>query len=314
MNAPTHAPVAVVDLGSNSIKLLVARRNARGEVVPLHTRTIDARIGAGMARADPVLGEAGMAAAITAVATLLAEAAPHQCGEVAVVATSAVRDARNGGVFAAKLEAATGHTLRILSGAEEANLIGRGLTADPALADQRDFYVFDLGGGSLECLAFRERRIVQAVSVQLGCVRLTEQFVSHPQLPFPTGIRTAVENHVVESVRGAGFDFPLTRPACAIGTGGTVTTARSMLAARAGRTFAETSADLSITQLRGIFEQLLPLTLEERCRVPGLPATRADVFPIALLTLLTLAEVGGFSVYRNSLYNLRYGLAAEMLP
>lgn len=313
MSTPKPGPVAVVDLGSNSIKLLVATCNERGAVVPLHTRTIDARIGAGMARTEPVLGEAGMAAALDAVTTLLAEAAPYSCREVAIVATSAVRDARNGDIFVEKLRIATGRELRILSGTEEANLIGGGLTADPGLADQRDFYVFDLGGGSLECLAFRDRRIVQAVSLQLGCVRLTEKFVADPRAPFPRDREADVARHIAASIRDAGFNFPLPRPACAIGTGGTVTTARSMLAARAGKSFAETSANISVDELRRLFEQLVPMTLEERCRVPGLPATRADVFPVALLTLLTLAEIGGFSAYRNSLYNLRYGLAAELL-
>ncbi len=58
-----------------------------------------------------------------------------------------------------RVRAATGHNIRILTGDEEANLIGRGLTCDPALTTLRDFYVFDLGGGSLECLAPRDRQV-----------------------------------------------------------------------------------------------------------------------------------------------------------
>lgn len=312
----THAPrtpVAVIDIGSNSIKLLVATRDARGEVAPLHTRTIDARIGAGISRAEPVLGEIGMTAALAAITTLLGDVAPHHCREVVLVATSAVRDAHNGTEFTARLWAETGHRLRILSGTEEANLIGRGLTADPALQDRRDFYVFDLGGGSLECLAFRHRTIVQAVSLQLGCVRLTEQFVADPAAPFPLSALPRIEQHVTESLRSAGFNFPLAQPAFAIGTGGTVSTARSMLGTRAGLEFAATNPDVTTAQLRDLFAQLAPLTLAERCRVPGLPPTRADVLPIALITLLALAAAGEFSAFRNSLYNLRYGLAAEML-
>jgi exopolyphosphatase/guanosine-5'-triphosphate,3'-diphosphate pyrophosphatase len=313
VSAASPVPVAVIDLGSNSIKLLVAVRNERGEVVPLHSRTIDARIGGGMNRAEPVLGESGMTAALDAVEALLAEAAPHHCRKVVLVATSAVRDARNGGEFADRLRAATGLSIRILSGTEEANLIGRGLTADPALAMERDFYVFDLGGGSLECLAFRERQIVQAVSLQLGCVRLTERFVADAHAAFPWERQPEIERHIADCVQAAGFNFPLPRSAAAIGTGGTVTTARSILVARHGKTFAESAPVISVAQLRELYEQLVPLTYAQRCAVAGLPPTRADVFPIALLTLIKLAELGGFSVYRNSLYNLRYGLAAEML-
>ncbi len=59
--------------------------------------------------------------------------------------------------------------------------------------------------------------------------------------------------------------------------------------------------------------ELSVLPLADRQRVPGLPAARADVFPTALATLVALAECGGFDAFRNSLFNLRYGLAAEAL-
>jgi exopolyphosphatase/guanosine-5'-triphosphate,3'-diphosphate pyrophosphatase len=313
VSSASPAPVAVIDLGSNSIKLLVAVRNERGEVAPLHSRTIDARIGAGMNRTEPVLSDAGMSAALDAVKALLAEARPQRCREVVLVATSAVRDARNGPDFASRLRSATGLNLRILSGTEEANLIGRGLTVDPALAKEQNFYVFDLGGGSLECLAFRKRQIIQAVSLQLGCVRLTERFVPDAHAPFPRQRQPEIERYITDRVHAAGFNFPLLRSAAAIGTGGTVTTARSVLAARDGKTFAESAPEISVARLQELYEQLVPLTYTERCAIAGLPPTRADVFPVALLTLITLAGLGGFSSYRNSLYNLRYGLAAELL-
>jgi exopolyphosphatase/guanosine-5'-triphosphate,3'-diphosphate pyrophosphatase len=173
-------PVAVIDIGSNSIKLLVASRDAEGRIATLASRTLDARISAGISQEAPELTEESMQRGIGAIRELLAVAAPLSSRQTILVATSAVRDAVNGQVFRERVRQATGQAIRLLSGEEEANLIGRGLTCDPALADLRDFYVFDLGGGSLECLAFRDRRIEQAVSLQLGCVRLTEQFVRDP--------------------------------------------------------------------------------------------------------------------------------------
>jgi exopolyphosphatase/guanosine-5'-triphosphate,3'-diphosphate pyrophosphatase len=70
---------------------------------------------------------------------------------------------------------------------------------------------------------------------------------------------------------------------------------------------------ISTPQLRGLFDLLAPLTLDERRRIPGLPPGRADVFPIAVLTLVTVAEAGGLASFHNSLCNLRHGLAAEVL-
>src|SRR4051794_32258423 len=119
--------VAVVDIGSNSIKVLVAARGADGRPMQLHARTIDARISAGISHGSPQLGDEGMARGLDAIEELLREAARFSPEKIALVATSAVRDAQNGFQFRAQVRAATGHSIRILSGEEEANLIGRGL-------------------------------------------------------------------------------------------------------------------------------------------------------------------------------------------
>jgi exopolyphosphatase / guanosine-5'-triphosphate,3'-diphosphate pyrophosphatase len=307
------SPVAVIDIGSNSIKVLVARRAADGRIEALKIRTVDARISAGISRTNPTLTDEGMARGLAAIQSLLLDAAPFQPGRITLVATSAVRDAANGALFREQVRAATGHAIRILTGEEEANLIGRGLTVDPALAALRDFYVFDLGGGSLECLAFRERRIEQAVSLQLGCVRLTEKFVIDPSAPFTDLARLAIEGHTRATLAAAGFRFSLPHSAVAVGTGGTVTTVRAIYGARLGKSAEQTDATVSTAQLRELLGVLGAMPLAARQEIPGLPAARADVFPTALATLLAVADAGAFTGFRNSFYNLRYGLAAELL-
>jgi exopolyphosphatase/guanosine-5'-triphosphate,3'-diphosphate pyrophosphatase len=306
-------PVAVIDIGSNSIKILVAVRGASGEILPLRIRTVDARISAGISQSTPRLGEEGMQRGLDAIRTLLAEAEPFAPQRMILVATSAVRDAQNGAEFRARVQAATGHPIRILSGEEEANLIGRGLTADPALRDLQDFYVFDLGGGSLECLAFRARRIEQAASLQLGCVRLTEKFLPDPTGPFTAAARLAVASHTRAALAQAGFAFGLPPGTTAIGAGGSVTTARAILGERAGTRMEATSPIVSVAELTELLARIGALPLTARQEVRGLPKARADVFPTALATLIAVAEVGGFSAYRNSLQNLRFGVADEAL-
>lgn len=306
-------PVAAIDIGSNSIKILVAARNEVGALASLHYRTIDARISAGISRAEPRLTEAGMARGLAAITALLHDAATHTPAKIILVATSAVRDALNGADFIARVLAATGQIIRLLSGAEEANLIGRGLTCDPALAHLRDFYVFDLGGGSLECLAFRDRHIVQAVSLQLGCVRLTEKFVTDPTAAFTAQEAIAIATYTRDVVTHSGFKFSLPSSAAAIGTGGTFTSVRTITAARNDQTLAHTPTRLPLTELCTHLEALGALPLAERQKIPGLPPARADVFPTALATVITLAELGGLTAFENSLYNLRWGLVAEAL-
>jgi exopolyphosphatase/guanosine-5'-triphosphate,3'-diphosphate pyrophosphatase len=305
--------VAVIDIGSNSIKILIAARNEAGALASLHYRTIDSRISAGLSRAEPRLTEEGMTRGIEAIISLLADASIHAPAKTILVATSAVRDALNGADFIARVHAATGHTIRLLSGDKEANLIGRGLTCDPALHHLRDFYVFDLGGGSLECLAFRDRKITQAVSLQLGCVRLTEKFITDSTLPLTTNQAIAIATYTRDIFARSGFTFSLPPTAVAIGTGGTLTTVRTITAARDGQTLAKASPNLPLTGLCTLLDRLGALPLAERKKISGLPPARADVFPAALATMITVAELGNFTAFENSLYNLRWGLAAEAL-
>ncbi|MDX2187841.1 MAG: phosphatase [Opitutaceae bacterium] len=304
---------AVVDIGSNTIKALVVARREDGTLEPLHFRTIDARISAGIGRSTPGLGEEGIEKGVTAVAALLDEVARFSPGKVALVATSAVRDAANGAEFCQRVLARTGRPVRILTGEEEATLIGRGLCCDPELRTMQDFYVFDLGGGSLECLAFRERRMEQATSLLLGCVRLTEHFVENPQGSIPQAAIESVKRHTREVLVANGFRFNLPPTAVAVGTGGTLTTTRAIFGARTVTPLEAINSWVTLEMLRELQATSARLPIADRKRLPGMPESRADVLPVALATLVAVAEFGGLSGYRHSLFSLRWGVAAELL-
>lgn len=303
--------VAVIDIGSNSIKLLVADCPAGGTLREVGSMTLEVRISSGIGSEKPRLGAEGIERGISAIAQLAAEARSLGAESINAVATSAVRDASNGAAFRDRVKADTGLDLRILTGVEEANLIGRGLTTDPALEHLRDFYVFDLGGGSLECLFFRERAVDLAVSLPLGCVRMTERFVADPSSDLGATIPHEIGSHVKAELLGSGFPFPIRPGAAVVGTGGTLTTVRAMVAARRGVRLAQTDSLVSVPLLRGILAEVAGLNLSARERIAGLPPARADVFPAALVTLLALAETGGFDGFLHSLHNLRWGVAAE---
>ena len=305
--------VAVIDIGSNSIKILVAQRTSEGLLTSRFYKTLDARISAGISKAEPRLSDEGMTRGLAAIKELLADAATYTPVKTILVATSAVRDAANGADFRQRVLTETRHVVRILSGDEEANLIGRGLTCDPALTDQRDFYLFDLGGGSLECLSFRDRTISQAISLQLGCVRLTERCVAEPKLAFTAEARLRVRELAREHFVKSGFSFDLPSHAVTVGTGGTLTTARAILAARDGKTLETIGSTVTISQLHELLDLIGSVDLETRRRIPGVPAGRADVMPAALATFISLAEFGNISVFTNSLYNLRWGVADEAI-
>ncbi|MBK8859176.1 MAG: phosphatase [Opitutaceae bacterium] len=305
--------VAVIDIGSNTIKVLVARTAADGSMQTELFQSLDARISTGISRARPELSREGMDRGLAAIRQLLAAAEPLQPVRTLLVATSAVRDAANGAGFRVEVKAATGHDIRILTGSEEANYIGAGLTCDPDLHDLQDFYVFDLGGGSLECLAFRQRRVQQAASLRLGCVRLTEKLFADSSQALPANAAASIAEACRVDFDSAGFRFDLPASAVAVGTGGTLTVARAIAALKSGATAGMGSSLLPVAELAAQFDRLKVMPLTERQRFPGLPPARADVYPTALATYLAIAQLGHFESYRHSLYNLRYGLAREML-
>lgn len=304
--------VAVIDIGSNSIKILVVERNENGGLDILHSEPIDARISEGISQASPWLSDEGMRRGLSAIRELIALSIPYNPAQTQLVATSAVRDASNSKAFQNATFEATGHRIRILSGTEEANFIGQGITCDPALTDLHNFQLFDLGGGSMECLSFEDRRMQRAESFQLGCVRLTEKFITDRVSPLNASDLQSIYDFSLQTLQDHEWPYS---PAVitAIGTGGTLATVRAITAERNQQSFKDCSPILGINEIRTMRDELAAFTLEARRDVPGLPPARADVFPTALTTLLAVAAHGGFSAYHNSLYNLRYGVAAEML-
>jgi exopolyphosphatase/guanosine-5'-triphosphate,3'-diphosphate pyrophosphatase len=305
--------VAVVDIGSNSIKLLVAEQAKDGRLAEVASDSLEVRISRGIGSKAPRLEDEAMDKGVAAVAQLVFEARRLGAEPIAAAATSAVRDASNGAEFRRRVRSAAGLEVRVVSGTEEANLIGRGITTDPALEDLRDFRLFDLGGGSLECLSFRDRQIERAASLPLGCVRLTEKLLPDATLAFGDQARQAVCSHVREALLKSPIAWPVPPGVAVVGTGGTLTTVRSILAAEGKVAFERTDPGISVPQLQAILERVGPMDLASRKTVRGLPAARADVFPAALATLLALAELGAFGAFRHSLRNLRWGLAAELL-
>jgi exopolyphosphatase/guanosine-5'-triphosphate,3'-diphosphate pyrophosphatase len=304
---------AVVDVGSNSIKLLVADGLPAGGITEVLSKTLEARIGTGIGSAEPSLSEQGMERGIAAIGELVGDARRLGAEKYDAVATSAVRDAANGAAFRDRVLGETGLSLRILSGTEEADGIGRGLMTDPALAGLRDFHVYDLGGGSLECLSFRNRTLGSAVSLQLGCVRMTEMFVALAEGPVAPSELAAIASHVTAILTRSGFALPVAPGTAVVGTGGTLTTVRAILAAREGIPFKASDTTVRVASLRELLSLLAPLDIKARRAVPGLPAARADVFPAALATLVALANLGTITAFRHSLRNLRWGLAAALL-
>lgn len=305
----TSPVVAVIDLGSNSIKALVATRH-EGGIRPLFAATRETRVGAGMAHTPVCLHADAMAAAAQSVKELVNEVMPFQPDKLLIVGTSAVREAVNQADFARMILEVTGHPLVILSGEEEARGIAQGVVTDPFLLRLPAFSAFDLGGGSLECIRVEQGQIIQAISLPLGAVRLTEKWVADKTAPLTLEAQLNITQEVQSVLEASGF--PLI-PGPMVGTSGAFTISRSILAYRLGRPFMEIQPILGVPYLKALFREVSSMGTDQRLCIPKLPTSRVDIFPTALLTVLAIAERLEVDTVFHSQRNLRFGLACGLL-
>ena len=305
--------VAVIDVGSNSIKLLVARAGATSNSLEtLCSETIETRISGGISSKLPSLNEDAITAGSATIAKLQKMAQNYQPDHTVIVATSAVRDAINSDDFIQNVAEATGLQIRTLSGTEEAKYIGQGITCDPAIGGMTSFIQTDIGGGSLELIRFDAGQIQQAISLQLGAVRLTERFIEDADAPLTLKIEASIRRYVTEQLMSSDFDFsPAELPL--IGTGGAYTVSRAMLVVDTDSKIEHSSPHLERSTLSHLKNKLALLPLKERLSIPHLPAARADIMPTALITIDALLEVANRSKLTHSFYNLPYGVAANLL-
>jgi exopolyphosphatase/guanosine-5'-triphosphate,3'-diphosphate pyrophosphatase len=294
---------AVFDLGSNSIKFVVAETRASGVRI-LHEESISTRLAEHLIDTCELRPEA-IARTLEALRKLRATAADFGVGQFRAVATSAVRDSRNRRVFLKAAREVLGFPVRLLSGAEEAETIFAGVTADPHWRG-KDCFILDIGGGSAEWVQGHHGKFERRISLPLGAVRLRERFLHE----YPVAADTAAL--LVETVRGQ-ISHPLAQYALGarrlIGTGGTITCLAAIekeLSDFDPRQIDHTS--LTLEQIRGLMARFTGRTLEQLRAIPGLPPKRVDlIIPGTAVVLATMERLGAKRLY-VSVRGLRYGV------
>ena len=294
---------AVFDLGSNSIKFVVAETHA-GRVRILQEKSISTRLAEHLIDTCELRPEA-IARTLAALRNLRAQATALGAESFHAVATSAVRDSRNRRVFLKAVREVLGFPARLLSGAEEAETIFSGVMADSHWRG-KDLFILDVGGGSVEWVQGRHGRMEKRISLPLGAVRLRERFLHQ----YPVAPDTAAL--LVETVRGQ-ISHPLAHYALGsrrlVGTGGTIT----CLAAIEKKLpdFDPRKIDhatLTIGQIRGLMESFTGRTLDQLRAIPGLPAKRADLIIPGTAVVLATMELLGAKRLHVSIRGLRYGV------
>ncbi len=265
--------VGAVDLGTNSTRLLVADVED-GRVTEVVRRLAITRLGEGVDESHE-LRPAAIARVHAVLAGYAAEAAALGAERVLAVATSAVRDAANGPGFLRDLGERHGWATRLLDGEAEAETTFRGVTSDRSLA--AGTLLVDIGGGSTELLVGGPEGVSFATSLQVGCVRLTEQFLASDP---PTA------EELEAAAAHARSLLPALAVESAIGVAGTVTTIAAIdLGLVAYDPTLIHGHRISRAAVDRVLADLSALPLARRERVPGLEPARAPVIVGGLVVL-----------------------------
>jgi exopolyphosphatase/guanosine-5'-triphosphate,3'-diphosphate pyrophosphatase len=284
-------PLAAIDLGTNTVRILVAEMDPATGLVPLWADQTVTRLGEGLTERG-TLAPAAADRTLAAVRRFRDRALLLGAAEMLLVATAAVRQARDGREFLARLRAEPGVHPRVVSGEEEAGLTLLG-AAWGLGAVAGTFALLDIGGGSTEVLVAEGGRVLMVVSLALGVVHLVERFFVHDPVA-PVELE-ACRAYVDARFRDEAWDrIRPCRPTTLVATAGTPTTLAvldlGLPAYDPGRVRGHRLSAIAIARLT---EWLAALPLAERARTPGLEPGRADVIvPGAVVLAAALAGLG----------------------
>ncbi|MFF3438039.1 exopolyphosphatase [Streptosporangium sp. NPDC002721] len=310
--------VAAIDCGTNSVRLLVADIG-RDRLIDLERRMEIVRLGQGVDETGRLAPEAleRTFAAMRGYAGLIEE---HGASSVRVVATSATRDAANRQDFVDGVRDIFGVEPEVITGAEEAELSFAGATRDlvrfshetglPAPDGTRPPYlVVDIGGGSTE-FVLGSAHVEAALSVDIGCVRLTERHLRGAGDPPSAGAIEAMTADIDDALDRVAAEVPVERALTMVGLAGSVTTVAGM-ALELPEYDPKKIHHSRITagQVHDIAERLLGMTVERRAAIPLMHPGRVDVIGAGALILDRIVTRYGFGDVVASEHDILDGIA-----
>ncbi len=302
--------LAAIDIGTNSFHLVVARPTTAiaFEIIAREKEVVRLGSGSGdMKKLAPDAIERGIAAL-----TRFRKVADISDAPIRAIATSAVREAHNRDEFVRRARDEAGVDIEVVSGVEEARLIHLGVLQDVPAADQR-LVLIDIGGGSTEFVVAKGPEMLEARSLKLGAIRLTDRFFAEEPITSSQvkECRIHIQAYlgpVVREVERHGFDL-------AIGSSGTILNLAEMARQRRGESGRLVSnATFTRKELGKVVDALVDApTAKKRTKVPGLDAKRADIIVAGALLLEEAFDALGIEAMTVSDYALREGLVLDAL-
>jgi exopolyphosphatase/guanosine-5'-triphosphate,3'-diphosphate pyrophosphatase len=295
---------AAVDIGANSVRLEIARL-IRHRLEPIHTDREVTRLGESVFDTGFLSSET-MAHTIQVLRRFHKASQTHGVNAVRVVATSSLRDARNAQAFIDWVRSATGWKVEVISGIEEGRLIHLAVMANMRRAATSRALLFDLGGGSCEVTLSNEGQIEHMVSLPLGAVRLTREFLKRD--PPKKKELERMRDYITEELARFDKHANAANLQMAIGTSGTAAAIAGVYTSRVD----SKPTTVPTTSVVQIAAELAKRTTAQRATMRGIGTRRAEIIvagATVFAELLTRLKVPSF---RYSALGLRDGLLTQM--
>ncbi len=306
---PPPTKFGAIDVGTNSIHLVMAEISPEGDFRILGRDRELVQLGKGGFEAHILTADA-MDAGIAALTRFVKMSRLKGIGRLRAVATSAVREAHNGGDFVERVRHELGMELHVLSVEEEARLIYLAIRHAVKLGEDDDL-MCDIGGGSVEVIVGNARRAQMTYSAKLGGLRLAELFVKED--PLPMGRLKQLRRHIQAGLSPVEERVGRRKFSRCICTSGSFECLSRICLHRRGATPGEGLGHIQMSreELKAILSDLSGMTREQRLRIPGMVAKRADTLVPAATTLLTIGRMFDVAHYQYCDMALREGIIID---
>jgi exopolyphosphatase / guanosine-5'-triphosphate,3'-diphosphate pyrophosphatase len=302
----TAARTAVIDIGTNTLLLLVVERDPSGALVAVRDLCRFGRLGQGLDASGRLADEA-ITRSLEICREYAREMAAAGVARRVVIGTQALREAKNAAAFVEPAQEILGARIEIIEGAREADLAFGAVAATFPQLKGTPYVVVDVGGGSTEIIVTDGARVVSAQSVKIGAVRLCERHLKSDP-PAAEEVRA-----LVADIDGALAAVDLPRGVVVVGTAGTATTMASVqLGLHAYDPDRVTGLRFEAALVDAQLAKLLSLTTAQRRRLPGMVVERADVLPagVAIFSRVIARAAAPAMIVCDR--GIRWGIAHEV--
>lgn len=304
--------VTFIDIGTNSVRLMVVRFNPNHSYTILTRQKQQVRLGEGEFEDDEIRPEA-IERLILVCRTFHDLARSFGTEEYVAVATSAMREAANQQIILHRIRQEAGIDVRVVSGQEEARLIYLGVASAIHLADRQALFI-DIGGGSTEISLGGERGYSYLHSFRLGAIRLANQYVGNrADEPVTIEQYRQIKSHVRDAIIRSVTKLRKERIDCVVGSSGTIMNLAEIAQKTLPPHVQQAEPVLTATDLQRIVGILSSLPLEKRRKVPGINPERADIIIPGAAILDTLMEELGIERVVTTSRGLQDGLLVDYL-